>query len=92
MDNTTVHVEEETYNDIVALQLAQVHLYFLPAYSPELNAAEFVFHEIKIKVKKHKNGEEILWVDTIVACAEIFHDKLFGFYQKPLYGWTKGFM
>ena len=39
MDNVAVHVGEEAYNDIVeALQLAQVHLYFLPAYSPELNA------------------------------------------------------
>ena len=93
MDNAAVHVGEETYNDIVeALQLAQVHLYFLPAYSPELNAAEFVFHEIKRKLKKHRNGEERLWVDTMVACAEISHEKMFGFYQKALYGWTKGFM
>ena len=53
-------MQEEIYNDIVeALQLVKVHLYFLPAYSPELDAAEFVFHEIKREVKKHRNGETL---------------------------------
>ena len=84
---------EETYNDIVeALQLAKVHLYFLPGYSLELDAAEFAFHEIKRKVKKHKNGEERLWIDIMLACIEISHETMFGFYLKALYGWTKGFM
>ena len=70
MDNAAGHVGEETYNDIVeALQLAQIYLYFLPAYSPELDTAEFVFHEIKRKVKKHKDGDKRLWIDTIMACA-----------------------
>ena len=53
-----------------ALQLAEIQLCFLPAYLPELDAAEFVFYEIKRKVKKHKNEKEILWVNTMVACAE----------------------
>ena len=83
MDSAAVYIGEETYNDIVeALQLVQVHLYFLHAYSLELDAAEFVFYEIKRKVKKHRNREKRLWVDIMVACAEI---SLFGFYQKALY-------
>ena len=70
---------------------AGVQIVFLPVYSPELDATEFVFHEIKLEVKKHREEEKRLWIDTLVACSKISHTKMFGFYQKALYGWSKDF-
>jgi len=66
-----------------------VKLAFLPAYSPELDAAEFVFHEIKNKVKRQRESDEQLWIDTLLAISKISHSKMFGFYQKALYGWAR---
>ena len=47
LDNGSIHRSKETRAAIPALRARGVHLYFLPAYSPELNAIESAFRAIK---------------------------------------------
>jgi hypothetical protein len=63
-------------------------LCFLPTYSPEFDAAEFVFNQIHGNVKKNRNSSDQLWFDVIFL-AQISHIQMYGFYSKALYGWAK---
>jgi transposase len=66
-----------------------VNLCFLPTYSPELNAAEFIFNLVKQQVKQNKFQHEYLWLYTIEALAGITKEIMWGFYQNALFGWIK---
>ena len=86
-----MHIGEESYDAIQsAIDAAGVKIVFLPAYSPELDAGEFVFQEIKKVVRRHRTPEEKLWIDTLLACSTITHTKMFSFYQQALYDWGRG--
>ena len=47
LDNGSIHRSKETRAAIPALWVRGIYLYFLPPYSPELNAIEPVFGAIK---------------------------------------------
>jgi hypothetical protein len=64
----------------------QIKLCFLPTYSPELDAVEFVFNQIRGEVKKNRNTTNQLWFDVTCAIATISHIQMYGFYTKALYG------
>ncbi len=64
MDNASVHVGEDTFTLIMNLaKIAGVTIYFLPAYSPELNPCENIFSFIKydLRVNRPLNGDEGFW-------------------------------
>jgi transposase len=90
LDNASVHVGSESWDlAITIFEAAGVHLCFLPTYSPELNAAEFVFHLVKDEVKRKRFQHENLWLHTITALAGITKEVMWGFYRKALFGWIK---
>jgi len=91
LDNAAVHVGSESWDLMVAIfQSAGVHICFLPCYSPELDAAEYVFHFVKDRVKRNRSKHsDKLWIDTVVALASISQETMWGFYQKSLFGWLK---
>ena len=88
----SVHVGSDSWDLAIGIfDEAGVHLCFLPAYSPELNAAEFVFHFVKERVMLNQSRKEHLWLDTIQAIAEITKEMMWGFYCKSLFEWLKDF-
>jgi transposase len=65
LDNASFHKSKATRHVIEYLEKQGVHLYFLPAYSPELNRIERLWHKIKhtwMEVK-HRT-EEMLEADV----------------------------
>jgi transposase len=64
-------------------------LAFLPAYSPELDAAELVFNQAKRDIRHNRSStQDTLWVDLTLSLAKISHSTMFSFYQRALYGWV----
>ena len=65
LDNASFHKSKATKHVVEYLQKQGVHLYFLPAYSPELNRIERLWHKVKhtwMEVK-HRT-EEMLEADV----------------------------
>ena len=90
LDNASVHVGSDSWELATGiLQAAQVELWFLPCYSPELDAAEFVFGEVKKFISHNRARDKILWADTLRSLARIDQSKMWGFYWKALFGWMK---
>eukprot|EP01126_Amoeba_proteus_P063025 TRINITY_DN8642_c0_g1_i1.p2 TRINITY_DN8642_c0_g1~~TRINITY_DN8642_c0_g1_i1.p2 ORF type:complete len:120 (-),score=21.74 TRINITY_DN8642_c0_g1_i1:50-409(-) len=53
VDNVAIHCATASMTVMIEiLQTFGIHLIFIPAYSPELNACEFVFAEIKKKIRR----------------------------------------
>jgi transposase len=66
LDNASFHKSKATRHIVEYLEKLGVHLYFLPAYSPELNRIERLWHKIKhtwMEVK-HRT-EEMLEADVL---------------------------
>ena len=58
MDNA-VHVGEDSFQIIeLLLKAAGIRLVFLPTYSPELNAAEYVFQVTKTYIRNNRTKKE----------------------------------
>jgi len=90
MDNATVHVGSESWDLIVGIfEAAGIFPCFLPCYSPELNAAEYVFHVVKEKVRRNRSPSDHFWMDTIIAVAQITQETMWSFYRKALFDWLR---
>lgn len=47
LDNYSVHTSERILAEKVALEVADIHLFFLPSYSPELSDIEPIWQDVK---------------------------------------------
>jgi transposase len=62
LDNAGIHTSKQVKAERPALRRAGIYLYFLPPYSPELNAIEPVFKQIKhhdIPIRSHPSKTEL---------------------------------
>lgn len=62
LDNAGIHTSKLVKAERKALSRAGIYLYFLPPYSPELNAIEPVFKQIKphdIPIRSHTSRAEL---------------------------------
>ena len=62
LDNASMHVSRETKSARRELARQGIYLYYLPAYSPELNGIETVFKQIKhheISQRSHTSKAEL---------------------------------
>ena len=87
MDNAAVHVGEDSFQIIeLLLKAAGIRLVFLPTYSPELNAAEYVFQVTKTYIRNNRTKKDNLWLDIALGIATITKESMFQFYLKALTG------
>jgi putative transposase len=62
LDNAGIHTSKQVKTERKALSRAGIYLYYLPAYSPELNEIEPVFKQVKhhdIPVRSHTSQAEL---------------------------------
>jgi transposase len=62
LDNASLHVSKVVKAQRKALAQRGIYLYYLPAYSPELNEIEPIFHQVKhheIPKRSHKSKGEL---------------------------------
>ena len=62
LDNASLHISKAVKARRQELARSGVHLYYLPAYSPELNQIEPLFKQVKhheMPVRSHKSKEEL---------------------------------
>jgi len=77
MDNCSIHAAEETGAIIFSLlDVAGVHLIFLPSYSPELNPCELVFAQVKNHLCNNRGvaawDREILFAFSLVSLTDVY--------------------
>ena len=69
----------------ITLLVCQDHLVirmlFLPTYSPELNPCELVFSQVKRYIRAHRNSDEPLLVDLVMALASVSTQNVLGYYD-----------
>ena len=85
LDNASVHKGQDTFEVIMLLaQLAGVQIYFLPAYSPELNPCEPIFGFIKSELRYHRplGGDDAFWFDIATAFSKVTHEMVMNFYRR----------
>ena len=93
LDNAAVHVGDESFQIInLLLKAAGVNLVFLPTYSPELNAAEYVFQVVKSYIQINQTSGNNLWWNIACGIASINRSIMIKFYLKLLLGWMKPFL
>jgi len=82
-DNAAVHVGYDTIAVVFALLEAyDIHLLFLPTYSPELNPCELVFSLIKTELRKLKKSGLSLWLATLGCASHVTMEHVVAFYSK----------
>ena len=87
MDNATIHVGEDLFEVIeLLIKAVGVKLVFLPTYSPELNAAEYVFQVTKTYIRNNRTRNDNLWLDIALGIATITRESMLQFYVKALTG------
>jgi transposase len=62
LDNAGIHTSKQVKAERKALSREGIYLYFLPPYSPELNAIEPVFKQVKhhdIPIRSHTSKAEL---------------------------------
>jgi transposase len=63
LDNASYHKKEEVWA-FVRAEHGQLFLYFIPPYSPELNAIERVWHYVRIGATHNRYFESLWELDT----------------------------
>jgi len=82
LDNARIHDAIETWDLIETLfQLAQVHLIFLPTFSPELNPCELVHAQVKRFIRENPSNLP-LWFQISLAVSTISFQNVFNYYCK----------
>lgn len=67
VDNAAVHCRHDSSATLIdILEIWEIHLIFLPAYSPELNPCELVFSLVKTYLRNHR-GNQHIQTETIAA-------------------------
>ena len=71
-DNASVHWAQDSWDALDALLgAAQVKMFFLPTYSPELNPCELVFGDLKKFLCGHRRESDMFWIALAKALARI---------------------
>jgi transposase len=84
VDNASVH-----YADSIATMLDDilaavgVRMFFLPAYSPELNPCELVFAQVKHYLRRHRLDLPFLF-EIAIAFAQVSADNVRHYYDECL--------
>jgi len=86
MDNSTVHGVLASWFALSAILNAyDIKLVYLPAYSPELNPAENVFHGVKKYIKQNRRiGKKVLTL-VIESIASISYNQMVEWYANCIY-------
>jgi transposase len=83
LDNASIHKAKSIQEDLSILENAGVKFYFLPAYCPELNRIERLWHMMKHTWLKVKHRTEQMLFDEIKHILDNFGSKFkFSFYSK----------
>ncbi len=62
LDNYSVHTGQAVQGSVAALEAANVFLFYLPSYSPELSEIEPIWHAVKhhgIPVRSHRKVKDL---------------------------------
>ena len=82
-DNASIHGGEETLELLLEyLQVNEVTLIYLPAYSPELNPCELVFAMVKTFLRNNRNISIPLLEDIAIGFAIPTKENMENFYHK----------
>lgn len=60
LDNYSVHHSQEVQDERVKFRAADVDLFFLPSYSPELSAIEPVWHDVKQHRMRRRSRDKLV--------------------------------
>jgi len=80
-DNAAIHYAEDirSYLDEM-LAVSGVTLLFLPAYSPEFNPCEYVFAEMKNKIRQHR-GLDSFVDEILLLLAQVSREHIYAYYR-----------
>ncbi len=71
VDNYSVHKSQNVKDERAKFQAADIDLFFLPSYSPELSAIEPVWHDVKQHRMRRRSSDSLLQlkraVDTVLT-------------------------
>jgi hypothetical protein len=83
LNNASVHIGSELWDLMITIfEIADIYLYFLSIYLPELNVDEFILHLVKNEVKQKRFQHEYLWLYTITALAKIIKEIMWDFTER----------
>jgi len=86
VDNAAVHGGADTWRVVtLVLRAYNVHLRYLPAYSPELNPCELVFNEVKRWVRAHREVGVSVFEEVLKAISTITQEQMFQWYLHCLF-------
>jgi hypothetical protein len=69
LDNYSVHTSQAVQEALPALEAADVHLRYLPAYSPELSKIEPIWNDVKYHEMSERSFADILKLRTAARAA-----------------------
>jgi transposase len=84
MDNCSIHYADNIasiLDDLLAMK--GVRLYFLPAYSPELNPCELVFAQVKYYLRRHRGPLPFVF-EIALAFSQVSKENVRNYYQECL--------
>jgi putative transposase len=86
IDNAPVHCANAILTQLrELLAAANVRLWFLPKYSPELNPCELVFAQVKGWLRRHRSHtEREFWVDMLRAFSRVTLANVCNYYARCL--------
>lgn len=86
MDNASVHVGFEVFSKIhEVFDKLGVRLVLLPAYSPELNPAEYIFAFVKNTLRYNRNASLPLWRDIMRVLTTLSRETVLSMYWRCIY-------
>lgn len=86
MDNASVHGGEDTFDIVYSiLEKVGVTLFLLPAYSPELNPAEYIFAYLKNSLRCRRDSSLPLWNDIVTTLNGLTKELVTSMYLKCIY-------
>jgi len=83
LDNASVHWAADTVEELEALvDQADVRLVFTPTYSPELNPCEFVFAQVKRRLRERTDWEHLSFLRNVLrAFASVSYENVYHYYD-----------
>lgn len=83
VDNCAVHGGLETFDLLhMFLELHDIQLFYLPAYSPEFNPCELVFAQVKRFLRDHRDQQVPLILDIATAFTIINNKTMCNYFNK----------
>ena len=71
-DNASIHWAQDSWDALdQLLGAAQIKMFFLPTYSPELNPCELIFGDLKKYLCGYRRERDMFWIALAKALAQI---------------------